>query len=474
MANLAGESADPQTGFRDSDHGDPMFGIARWRGDRRGVVAVLLGLTAPVLVMALGLGIEVSRWSVAKVELQRIADAAALAGAFDYQHQSIKVPQTAATAAASLAWINGVTGTASPAWTAATQLLADNQIAVQIIAGLKNPGDTAVQVTVSRQLSLYLAGIFTSATSKTISATAVAELIPVATGVACMLALQGSVNGVDPPIDATFSGNASISAGNCVLRSNGDIKMNGNVDVVAAGVVAAGVVTSIGNVSISAPITQNAGQIPDPFASDTAVTSALAQAALVTAAGVNCSSSSCTGPSGCCALNKITGVWQIQPGSYSGLSAGSNATLALAPGLYLVNGSVSFSGNAAVTANGVTIVATGTGHFTGNAAESFTAATTAMVGSGAGAAIPGVMFATSSTGGASFGGNSSFPFSGAIYVPNGTLTISGNATDGASGCGEVVARDVALVGNAQLASNCSSFGLPVIPSQLTTTAMLVQ
>src|SRR5260370_7805451 len=83
-------------------------------GDRRGVVAVLLGLTAPVLVMALGLGIEVSRWSVAKVELQRIADAAALAGAFDYQHQSPPVPQTAASAAANLASINPATGSATP------------------------------------------------------------------------------------------------------------------------------------------------------------------------------------------------------------------------------------------------------------------------------------------------------------------------------------------------------------------------
>jgi hypothetical protein len=38
----------------------------------------------------------------------------------------------------------------------------------------------------------------------------------------------------------------------------------------------------------------------------------------------------------------------------------------------------------------------------------------------------------------------------------------------------VVALDVTLSGNAQFASNCSAFGLPTIPSQLTTTADLVQ
>jgi Flp pilus assembly protein TadG len=437
-------------------------GCRRGIGDCRGVVAVLVGLMAPVLVMALGLGIEVSHWSVAKVELQRIADAAALAGAFDYEHQTANAPQTAVAAAVNLAQLNGITA----------------PVTAQIIAGPRNPSsDKAVKVTVSRQLPLFLAGIFTSATSQTISATAVAELIPTPTGVACMLALQGSVNGVDPPIDTTLTGNASVSGSNCVLRSNGDVKMTGNANV-TAGIVAAGLVTHTPNAKISGSITQNAGQISDPFASDTALTNALAQAAQAptdAADAVTCgSNSSCTGPSGCCELNKTTNVWQIQPGSYSGISASGNVTVALASGLYLVNGSVDFEGNAAVTASGVSIVATGTGKFDGNAAESFTAATTATAGSGPGAAIPGVMFATSSTGGASFGGNSSFPFTGAIYVPNGTLKISGNATDGTSGCGEVVAFDVALSGNAQFASNCSAFGLPTIPSNLTTTAELVQ
>jgi hypothetical protein len=68
-----------------------MFGITRWSPDRRSGGAVPPGLTAPVLVMALGSGIAVSRWSVASVQLQSIADTTAFAGAFDYEHQSTPV-----------------------------------------------------------------------------------------------------------------------------------------------------------------------------------------------------------------------------------------------------------------------------------------------------------------------------------------------------------------------------------------------
>ena len=51
--------------------GSEVSGMARLAHDRRGGVALLVGLVAPVLAMALGLGVEVSRWSVAKLELQR-------------------------------------------------------------------------------------------------------------------------------------------------------------------------------------------------------------------------------------------------------------------------------------------------------------------------------------------------------------------------------------------------------------------
>jgi Flp pilus assembly protein TadG len=446
--------------------------MIRLRGDRRGVVAVLLGLTAPVLVMALGLGIEVSRWSVAKVQLQRIADAAALAGAFDYQHQSTKAALTAATAAANLAWINGVTGMASPAWTAATQLLADNQIAVQIIAGLKYPADTAVQVTVSRQLSLYLAGIFTSATSQTISATAVAELMSVMGGpLACVLALQGSSNGITTTQDISVTNGVRVNTTGCALRSDAAVQIT-NGATVNGNVVAAGQVTVSGGGSITSPYaaTSNAGQIPDPFGANTAVQNALRAAS--SASGI---AESCTSGGGHCT---------ISPGNFAGITVNNGATLTLTPGLYTVNGPVNFAGGTVnIQAGGVTIVSSGAVNISnGVTVNGFLAATPGSTGVTAGA-IPGVLLATSAvdpngSSAAIFSGGASFSFAGVIYVPNGTLSISNGVSASTPGCAEVVASNVNMSGGATFASSscAGTFGstLPAVSSQLTTTAVLVQ
>jgi Flp pilus assembly protein TadG len=435
-----------------------------WR-DRRGMVALMIGLAAPVLAMAVGIGVEVSRWSVAKMELQGIADAAAIAGALNYQQAND--PQKATIAAAYVAQINGIAGMANPVWNATTKTLTDNLITAQIVAGPRNTNDVAVQVSVSRSLPLYLAGVFTSASAQTVSATAVAEIVQTSSGPpACLLALKGDVNGVTIPPDITISGHVTITASNCALRSDASVSINGNVTITAAGIIAAGTVgVSGGSADIEAPITQNAGQIPDPFANNTALQSALNQVAQTSGRAINCSGKSCTGPGVSCS----NGTCTIQPGSYSAINASGQVTLVMSPGLYLVNGPVSFSGQTGLRANGVTIVSTGAGSFSGGSAQQLTAATTASASNGA---IPGIVFASLSN--ASFSGNSSLPFSGAIYLPNGALSISGTATDGSSGCAEVVAQTITLTGNAAFSTNCSSYGLPVINSLQTTTTALVR
>jgi Flp pilus assembly protein TadG len=449
-----------------------MAGIDRLRRDRRGVVAVLLGLTAPVLVMALGLGIEVSRWSVAVVQLQRVADAAALAGAFDYQHQSTKVARTAATAAANLAWINKVTGMASPAWAASTQLLTDNQITVQIIAGLRNASDTAVKVTVSQQLTLYLAGIFTSATSQTISATAVAELMAVTSGpLACVLALQGDSNGITTTQDISISNGVQVNTNGCALRSDAAVNLTGGATV-NGNVIAAGQVSISNGASITSPYaaTSNAGQIPDPLAGDAAVQNALQAAATASGIAENCNSGG--------------GHCTISPGNFTGISVSNGATLTLTPGLYTVNGPVNFGGGTVnIQAGGVSIVSTGQVTIAnGVAVNNFLAPTPGSAGAAAGG-IPGVLLATSApnpngTYAVIFAGGASFTFAGLIYVPNGTLSISNGVSTTTPGCAEVIASDVNMAGGASFASSscAGTFGptLPTMSSQLTTAAVLVQ
>ncbi|GAA4476183.1 hypothetical protein GCM10023157_06560 [Gluconacetobacter asukensis] len=54
---------------------------SRWiASDRRGAVALLVALALPVLMGVLGLGIDVSYWAMTRLELQRVADIAAVAG----------------------------------------------------------------------------------------------------------------------------------------------------------------------------------------------------------------------------------------------------------------------------------------------------------------------------------------------------------------------------------------------------------
>jgi hypothetical protein len=139
----------------------------------------------------------------------------------NYSAQTTKSLQTVATAAAYVARINGVTGTASPVWAAATQLLSDNQTRVRFIAGVRNASDTAIKVTVSQAVPLYLAGMLTSATSRTVSATAIAELAAAGTGPAVCPVSLSTTTGV------SISNGSSTSGNGCTLRPNAGISNAG-------------------------------------------------------------------------------------------------------------------------------------------------------------------------------------------------------------------------------------------------------
>jgi hypothetical protein len=200
------------------------------------------------------------------------------------------------------------------------------------------------------------------------------------------------------------------------------------------------------------------------------VQSALQAAATVptTASAPNCTSA---GSPSC----------SLSPGNFTGISVSNGATLTLAPGLYTVNGSVNFVGGTVnIAAGGVTIVSSGAVTINnGVSVNGFSAATPGSAGATAGA-IPGILLATSATGSnaASFAGGASFLYNGVIYVPYGTVSISNGVSANTAGCAELIAYDVNMTGGATFASDActQTYGttLPTIPSQLTTTAELVQ
>lgn len=408
------------------------------RHDRRGAVALWIGLTIPTLLMALGLGIEVASWSVAQVELQRTADAAALAGSMNYAQSSSG--QTATNAAANVAEVNGVAGASFRTWTAGTQTLTDNNATAAMVSGIKHTTDTAIQVTVRQIIPLVFANVFSSLGSVTVSATAWSELITSApTGPQpCFGALTTASAG---GTGITLSGDSILLDADCSLRSNAGITLTGNGNLNTDGIYAAGSISIPAWVPVTGTKYSSDGTLPDPYLSDSTLQSALNQ--LSPGAGSALATLG-SGP-------PVT----FNPGTYSSFTTSGLSNVTLNPGLYVINGPISFSGNTTLTGTGVTIVNSGNvtigGSFNGNLTAPGTSPT--------GGAVPGVVMASTGSS-VSFSGGFSFPFTGVMYFPNATANLSGSTTLGSSGCAELIAGSLTLSGSANFSGNCSSYGAP--------------
>jgi Flp pilus assembly protein TadG len=406
------------------------------RADKRGSVALMTGIMAPVLVMSLALGIEVTSWSVSTVELQRAADVAAWAGAMQYAASSNA--QTAAQVAADVAEINGVSGAASRIWNAGTSTLTDNLITVQLVTGVRNASDNAVKVSAKQSIAKIFSLIFSSTQpSVTVSAAAVAEIGSLGPQ-PCITALGGGTGGITTGTDVSVVGNATLDSTNCALRSNAGISENGGGTINVSGVYAGGNISGSG---ICCDLHANAGQIQDPYANNAAVQNALKSLSPGTGTPVNVGS------------NRSQ---PIGPGTYSGWSV--SGTLNLSPGLYIVNGDISATAQSVISGTGVTIVTSGVISTVGGSSLALTAAKTDTTGN----AIPGVLIAGSSSGTMSFLGNSNDPVTGLIYLPNATLKFGGTSSLGSDGCTEVIASTVTLIGTSDLnaaGTNCAAYGL---------------
>lgn len=154
------------------------------------VVGGLAGLTA--IAVDLGTGY------LAKVSDQRVADSAAYAGALAYNASSSTALMSSAVG--NLAALNGVaTGAAS----------------ASLVASPSGDGNKAVEVTVTTSAPLYLAEIFQSNKTLSVSATSYAEVKPNAP--ACIIALQAGGTGV------TLSGGTGVTANACAVASNNTV-----------------------------------------------------------------------------------------------------------------------------------------------------------------------------------------------------------------------------------------------------------
>ena len=408
--------------------------VRRLGADRRGVAALLTAFSAPVLLMAVAMGVEATSWSATRVKLQRIADTAALAGAIQYAATSDA--QKASINAASLAEINGVSGATSRTWDNTNLKLTDNLITVQVVAGPKIASEKAIQVTVKQNVAKTFSLIVpSSSTSVTVSAVAVAEVASLGTQ-PCVLALGGGVDGITTGDDISVGGSASLSTTGCTLRSNDGISQSGAGSINVTSVYAGGTISA----GVCCDLHPNAGQLADPHATDTVLQNALNLLVSGTGTAVSVKSNASA---------------TISPGTYASWDV--KGALTLEAGLYIVNGIISTGAQGSITGTGVTIITSGALGMVGGSALNLVAAKTSPAPTAG--AIAGVVLAGTSSASMSFLGNSSSTVTGLVYLPKASLKFGGTSDTAGTGCTEVIASTVTLTGSTSLAANCKDYGL---------------
>jgi len=452
-------------------------GLLRLWGERRANVAVLSSMLMPVFMGAAGLGVEASNWGVLESELQRTADAAALAGAVAYNASGNA--QTAANAAADVAELNGMpSGTRH--WTSGTKTLTDGVTTIQQVTGLRNTTDVAYQVSVTKSVPLAFAKLFVAPTSYTIPAQSTAELIATSSAQPCVLGLKGVQTGDTTSVDVGLSGTSTITGTNCSVRSNGKVTLSGTSSITANSVYAGGSITTSGVATIHATKYANDGQIPDPYANNDALQTALGKLGTCSSC-TNSVSLSGTGTQTIAGSNynniSVSGTSTLTIGPNTGpvtlnsLTVTGSSTLNLSPGLYVVNGPISVSGTSTINAGGgVTIVSSGAVSLSGTSSSLISAPGTSPTNG----AVPGVAIAGTTTSATSISGTSGLEVTGVVYFPNSTLSFSGTSGNPTSPCLELIANTVTMSGTADLGANCSSLGAVSFGSINSASAALVQ
>jgi len=411
--------------------------VRRFCSDQRGGVAVIAGVSFIPLIMIVGLGVEVTHWTVVKAELQRTVDLAALAGAKEYLVAANF--ENTVNAAANLAELNDrALGGASRTWDPTSKLLTVNRISAQVMDGLRNQNGKAVKVVASQAVPLMLTKVMGATLPVTITATGWAEVLAAAVQ-PCLLALDSNGTGV------SVQGNVTLNLTGCSVRSNATISTGGNsANMSAAGFYAAGTITGSGYTGDLFP---NDGTVSDPYATYSPVTDAL---------------NKLNPGHGTPFRENNSGSTQLSPSQAPDGWPGwthIKGTVTLASGIYYVNGNISLEGQGRLTGIGVTIIMSGILSMDGGSTINLSASKT---GAETGGAIKGIVFAGNSTERSTFYGNTAPSLTGVVYYPKGALDFGGTAGGGSTGCLEVVAKSVTLKGNPSLAAVCQDYGtLPI-------------
>jgi Flp pilus assembly protein TadG len=395
--------------------------FVRFRHDRSGNVATLLGLTLPILLGFAGFGTEVGLWYQKHRKMQGATDSAAISAAIRYSDKPT-ITAEAQAVAASFGFVAGANG-----------------VTIEVnrppVSGSYTTSAGAVEVILQEPQqrlfsALFIEGSFPIRTRSVALGDA---------GPGCVLALNPTANAA-----ATTVGNSAVNLINCSLYDNSAhgtaLTLTGASSVNALSVGVVGGISGASRITATNGIMTGIRPVADPYADSSFP------------AFTGCDYTAFRAPK--------TGT--INPGVYcNGMTFDGGANVTLNPGIYYVDrGSFYVAGNATLSGTGVTIV------FTSSTGSNWPTATIAgganinLTGPTSGDLKGIVMFGDRKmTSGTQFrfAGGASQYMGGSIYLPKGAIEFAGG-TSTKSGCTKLIGDTIAFVGPANLSIDCDSFG----------------
>lgn len=383
---------------------------------KRGNALVIVAATTPLLVGASAVGLDTIQVSLARRDLQRAADSAALAGAY-----SVAQGGPAAGAVDRDLLLNSRVALSTP-----------RVVENAPTAGPESGNMRAVRVVLNAERAVPFFSFFRGSTMP-IRVEATAAAVP--DGTDCIRSLEPT-----PETGLTFAGSATVNLG-CGVHTNSTggsaAVVNGNPSVTVDPVSAVGGLPPSGSFTGNPTMLPYSIPRPDPYAS----------------------LPNPTVPNPCNSVD--TGAATLEPGCYRGLDLSRRVTLN--PGTYIIDGStggsLNFGSHADVTANGVTFVLTSSTADTNpssvaelvmhaNGDVNLTAPTTGE--------YAGLLFYQDRRApmrNPNINGNSGAIIEGALYFPSAALVFNGN-TGWDVRCLRIVARRVTFSGNVEMTNTC--------------------
>lgn len=402
--------------------------LIRFLRDRTANISIMF---AAMLSAATGMAALVAEYGDGlynRLQDQRDADMAAMAGATNYAANGTVSAMNAAVSRA--ATLNG---------------LASGAAVASVVSSPSADGNQAVQVVVSTSVPLLLARVLSSGGTLPVHATAYAEIKSNSTD--CVLALDTTANQA-----ITASGSGNVDANHCDVVSNSSSSTS--IDLSGSAQVTTPCLITVGGVNAGSGLHETSCTTPDIHAQSTP--DPYSSVPTPTASGA------------CLTVPHLPAT--LQPGDYcSGLSISGTATFAA--GTYYVDGNLALQAGANVTGSGVTFYVTkrGTTAISGSAIAALSAPITGT--------YAGIVFFGDRTGTTSnnnnFSGSSSSTITGVIYYPTQLVTFSGSS--GAySTCTEVIADKITFSGATTLGVGCTGTGVELFSSPGMKYASLVQ